>query len=93
MADGEIKNGRVKTREFYKALLEQNKARREMEQRQNTRMDEMGQRIIEKIDTLATDEDIDKLDDRLTYQERKSNVQDAVVAIAAGMAAWIFGNR
>ena len=80
--DDEIKNGRFTTREFYDAVLDQNKSRGEMEQR-----------IVKKMDGLATKKDVDKIDKRLTYQERKSNVQDALVAIFAGLAVWLFGKQ
>ena len=82
MAEDPTNGGRVSTRQFYDALLNQ-----------NTRMDTMERRILGKIAGLATEKDIEKLDKRLTYQERKSNVQDGVVALAGAFAIWLFGKQ
>ena len=90
-------NGRVTTREFYDALLDQNKERQEMELRQNTRTNEMERRIIEKFDGLQPCDGLKNIDKRMTYQERKSNVQDGVVAfmgvVAGTLSAWLFGKQ
>ena len=86
MAEDPTNGGRVSTRQFYDALLDQNE-----------RMDTMERRIIAKCSGLATNKDIEKLDKRLTYQERKSNVQDGIVGImgvvAGGLSAWLFGKQ
>ena len=91
MPDGETENGSVSTETFYKALLQQNESRSEMERRQNKSRGEMEQRIVGKMDGLATKQDVDKIDKRLTFQERKSNLLDGIVALMAVLAGWIFG--
>ena len=87
MAEDPTDNGgRVTTRRFYDALLDQ-----------NDRMDDMERRILARCDGLATEKDIEKIDKRLTYQERKSNVQDVIVSFfgvfAGGLSAWLFGKQ
>ena len=81
--------GRVTTREFYKALLEQNE-----------RMDVMERRILDKIDCMVPHEElkrvegrIDRHEDRLDEGDKANKIIAAIGLVITGLLAIFVGTK
>ena len=83
--------GRVSTREFYEALLNQNERMDEIERRTIRKIDELGANLDSKFASLATVDECHRLEGRIDKNADRLNEGDRanklIVAIGTVIAA------